>query len=111
MSESLSDDFIANLLKQDANKPRRGGARKDPTAERTAANWFKQFHNLNGFVCENENCPDPRTTINACSRSPKYHEADCAGNCEQLFDRGKDVTVEVKGKHMCRYCFLDGWLA
>lgn len=103
--ESLDDDFIANLLKQDATK-KRGGPRKDPTAERTQANWFKQNYHLNSR-CEIEECHDVRTTVHDCSKSSKFHMHDCTG-CEEIEDRGRQVTATVGGIEICRYCFLAG---
>lgn len=98
---------IAGLLKADADAPRRG-VKRDPTEERTVANWFKQNHNLSQ-LCQNPDCSDPRTTVHSCSHSSKYHEPDCLGNCEEIFDRGRTTTVKVKGDlFVCRYCFLAG---
>lgn len=106
MSEGLSDDFIKNLLKEDATRPKRGGSRKDPTAERTQANWFKQYYHLNSR-CEVKECHDKRTTVHNCSKSSKFHMHDCTG-CAEIEDRGRQVTATVHGKEMCRYCFLAG---
>lgn len=107
---SMSDDDIAALLALDANKPKRGGPRKDPTEVRTAATWFKLHHNLVDHVCANPDCPDPRTTVNECSLSGKFHAADCNQQCEQVEDKGRKTTVEIKGHWICRYCFLAGFL-
>lgn len=106
MSEPLGMDFLKGLLKDDANKPKRGGPRKDPTAERTQANYFKLVHHLDSR-CENEDCADPRTTVHSCTLSSKYHMHDCTG-CEEIEDRGKNVTVTVGDRELCRYCFLAG---
>lgn len=97
---------VQALLKQDALAPKRG-QKKDPTEERTVANWFKQHHILEG-KCDNPDCGDTRTTVHSCSHSAKYHESDCPGDCEEIFDRGRNVVVKVKEKFICRYCFLAG---
>lgn len=106
----LDDSQIAALLKQDATRSR---TKKDPTAERTAATWFKLPHNIIDFYCQNPVCKDPRVNemVNECSNSPKFHSPDCNQHCNKIEDRGRKTTVEVKGTHICRYCFMDGFLA
>lgn len=106
MADKLSMIEIQALLKADAAKPQRG-VKKDPTAERTIANWFKQPVELE-FWCENPDCTDTRTTVNACSHSAKFHDADCDKNCEQIVDVGRGNTIQIKGMRLCRYCFLAG---
>lgn len=61
------------------------------TVNRDYQGWFKSIQKLYDsstgelLDCENPDCVDPR--------------------------EGKSiVVVEIEGKLMCRYCFLDGWL-
>jgi hypothetical protein len=74
-----------------------GGGKKGPRKpaidvdDRSIMVWFKLAHRSYDYElhreikCENPNCIDPR---------------------------GKKVQMcaEVHGNHMCRFCFLDGWL-
>lgn len=77
------------LLKEDANKPRRGGGRTkaDPTMVRELSTWMKLNHHIKEDGCDNPNCIDPR---------PKN-------------DYGTNICAAVRDKYMCRYCFLAGW--
>lgn len=86
MSEDMSEEMALLLLAEDATKTR--GPKSDPTEPRIAAVWFKLVTSL-ASPCENPDCKDPRPTE----------------------DKGRLVTVLVKGKRMCRYCFYDGWLS
>lgn len=96
---SLDQAQIASLLKHDA-QPKRGGSRvpKDVTEPREVQVWFKLPHKLADFKfedqditphCENPNCSD--------TRPPS--------------DRGRNIVALIKGKMMCRFCFLAGWLS
>lgn len=86
MAEEISEELALLLLQEDANKTR--GPRTDPTEPRIAFVWFKLLTGL-GAPCENPNCLD--------TRAPG--------------DKGRLVTVNVRGTRMCRYCFMDGWLS
>lgn len=86
MPDELSQEEALQLLLEDASKGR--GPTKDTTEPRIAATWFKLTTQLNK-PCENPDCCDTR-------------EAN---------DKGRLVTVQVKGKFMCRFCFLAGWLS
>lgn len=81
------------LLLEDANRPRRGGgggrSKADPTEIREIQVWFKLNHEIRETGCENPDCDDPR----------------------QKADKGVNVVANVKGKWICRYCFLDGYNA
>jgi hypothetical protein len=88
----LTQEQIDALLTLDKNK-RRGRHKGPAIIERNYENWFKMPHRLilqDGSEeqpkCDNEKCIDPRP-----------------GEAQ--------VTVTLMNKQMCRYCFLDGWLA
>jgi hypothetical protein len=86
VSNPLSPDQIANLLKQDAQAPaRKAGAKKDTTEPRIYDTWWKQQQVFGD--CDNPDCADPR-------------------------DKSRPgVTLVSKmpnGMMVCRYCFLDG---
>jgi|SRR5215469_6026910 len=78
------------------NAPKRGGGRKkaarDPN-DRSYTAWFALSHEIinketnEPWRCDNPDCVDPR---------PPRH--------------GGQFVVEVSGKMMCRYCFVEGWL-
>lgn len=85
--EEISDEMALALLAEDSARTTRG-PKSDPTEPRIAAVWFKLVNSI-PLPCENPDCSDPR---------PEK-------------DRGRMVTVLVKGKQMCRYCFMDGWLS
>ena len=87
----LTPEQARALLKEDANKPKGGGGKRtkaDPTEVRELKVWFKLSHHIKEDGCDNPECVDPR---------PRG-------------DKGTSVVVEVKGKSMCRYCFINGWL-
>lgn len=92
----LSDDRIKALLAK-KNAPRQTGVRtgtrkKINPEDRSYQAWFALHHHLyieatgEPAYCENEDCIDPRDRT-----------------------RGQSV-VDLNGKLMCRYCFLEGWL-
>lgn len=84
---SLDPDMITKLLAQETErKPRQA---KDVTEPRVYGTWWKLRHTIREEGCENPDCVDTR---------PKG-------------DVGSNVVALVKGKHMCRYCFLGGWLS
>lgn len=86
----LSREQALALLKEDANKPKRGGGgrtKADPTAVRELAVWFKLNHHIREEGCQNPNCSDPRKA-----------------------DKGSNIVADVKGQMICRYCFLNGYL-
>ena len=81
------------LLREDANKPKRGGGshtKRDPTEVRELGTWMKLNHRIKVEGCENPECIDPR---------PKDTDA------------GVQIVVEVKGQFICRYCFLNNYLS
>lgn len=90
---SLSPEKVNFLL----NLPKRGGGRKSgpDTNTRDYATWFslasKMVDESTGelILCDNPNCEDPAFRGTGKRRS---------------------VVVEINGQHMCRYCFLTGWL-
>jgi len=95
---SLSQSQIAALMAKDQarrtnNKTATGRTstgKKVDTTNRDYKTWFALAHKMldeetqEHLKCENPNCVDPRP------RAP--------------------VVAMVSGKHMCRYCFLAGWL-
>jgi hypothetical protein len=94
---TLNSEQIQLLLKENKSRAKRG-PRKDETEPRTVTVWFKLRHHIADFEhngvevkphCENPDCSDPRPST----------------------DRGRNVVSVVKGKMMCRYCFLSGWLS
>lgn len=87
LSDELSQDEALALLADDAASKTRG-PRTDPTEPRIAAVWFKLPMSLTEN-CSNPNCIDPRPGT----------------------DKGRNVTTLIKEQHVCRYCFLDGWLS
>jgi hypothetical protein len=97
---ALDPSQIASLLKHDAQPKRGGGSRtpKDVTEPREITVWYKLPHKLADFEfegkqvtphCENPDCSDPRPPS----------------------DRGRNIVASIKGKMMCRFCFLNGWLS
>lgn len=95
---ALSPDEIASILKDNKTRERTKRTPKDVTEPREVTVWFKLRHHVADFEhngeevvphCENPNCNDPRPSN----------------------DRGRNVVSVVKGKMMCRYCFLEGWLS
>jgi len=89
---ALTPEQAKALLIEDANKSRggRGGSRTkaDPTQVRTIQVWFKLNHHISEEGCQNPDCNDPRP----------------------LKGVKVDIVADVKGKRICRYCFLDGYL-
>lgn len=89
IGDELDVEMAEMLLAEELNKPKGGrGPKQDPTEPRLAVVWFRLSTSLRK-PCDNPECLDPR---------PKN-------------DKGRNVTAEVKGKFMCRYCFLSGWLS
>lgn len=93
MPEPLSDAFIADLLK---TEKRQSTTRvpKDRFEPREYSTWWKLSHHIREEGCDNPACSDPR---------PKT-------------DKGTNIVVEIpdeKGNttHICRYCYLAGWLS
>jgi hypothetical protein len=93
MSEPLSDAFIADLLKTEKrqNTPRQ---RKNVFEPREYSTWWKLPHHIREEGCDNPDCVDTRPRT----------------------DKGTNIIVEVPDKtggvkHICRYCFLGGWLS
>jgi hypothetical protein len=86
---ALTREQALQLLREDANKPRRGGAgtKRNELEVRELPVWFKANHHLREGGCENPECGDPRPTTNS----------------------GRNVCVLVNNKWMCRYCFIAGW--
>lgn len=89
IGDELDLEMAELLLAEELDKPKGGrGPKQDPTEPRLSVVWFKLSTELRK-PCDNPDCQDPR---------PKD-------------DRGRNVTALVKGKHVCRYCFLAGWLS
>lgn len=97
---ALDPTQIKSLLEDAATRSRtRRSPAKDVTEPREVTVWFKLPHKIADFStddggivvphCENPDCSDPR---------PRS-------------DKGRNVVSVVKGKMMCRYCFLSGWLS
>ena len=94
----LSPEKIKELLaKKEAKKTRSSGPRTstgkklDPS-DRSYQAWFAMNHMMinhdtNEMLwCENEVCQDPR--------DKQYGQ----------------TVVEINGRKMCRFCFVEGWL-
>lgn len=87
MGKKLGSNEIAALL---ADTPRgRGEAKTDPTEPRNIDTWFKLNQVIKESGCENPDCKDTR---------PRN-------------DRGVNIVAEVKGKFMCRFCYLAKWMS
>lgn len=86
----LTNDKIAELL----TKTSTGRGPKGPVTEpRIPDVWFKLHAVIREEGCDNPECEDPRTKP------------------EQGKTNGTNIVVVIKEKHMCRYCFLAGWLS
>lgn len=86
-NKKLEQNEIASLL---ASSGRGSGAVKaDPTEPRNTDTWFKLNAVIKESGCENLECVDPR---------PRN-------------DRGVNIVAEVRGKYMCRFCYLNLWLS
>ena|SRR5215475_4129728 len=70
------------------------GPKADPTEPRDIGTWYKLNQIIREDCCENPNCEDPRVTKDG-----------------KVLNRGAHIVAQVKGKYMCRYCFLAGWLS
>lgn len=91
MGQPLSQDKIAAILAGSRSR----GPKKDPTEPRDTNTWFNlKNHKIvsrdSDSSCRNPDCLDPR--------DPKA-------------ERDMQIVAEIKGKNMCRYCFLAGWLS
>lgn len=93
--KELNANEIAALLESPTG---RGGGRvkKDVTEPRERVVWFKLYSHIREEGCENPDCMDNEREKD--KDNPKYN-------------RGVRIVSEVKGKFMCRYCFLGGWLS
>lgn len=85
-NEKLSAEKLADIL----SNSRTRGPKTDPTEPREYTTWFRLNHVIKEAGCENPDCEDPR---------------------EKLTDKGTNIVAHVKGKYMCRYCFLAGWMS
>lgn len=86
MGRPLDEDEILEILASGKGR----GPTKDPTEPRVLhPTWFRQNHISRPEGCENPDCCDPREPI----------------------DRGRHIVALVKGKYMCHYCFIEGWLS
>jgi len=65
------------------------GPRADPTEPRETMVWFRANTIIREEGCDNPDCVDPRIKS----------------------DKGTNIVLEVRGKYMCRFCFLGGWLS
>lgn len=108
MGSPLDDSMIADLLAEEAAKPKGGGGgrtKADPTEPREVNVWFKLPHHLCTSDCEH------RTNENKQSREEKAcWNPECADPRSED-DRGANVVAEIKGQWVCRYCFLAGYLS
>jgi hypothetical protein len=87
LGQPLTNDQIAAIMAGGRSR----GPKKDPTEPRDTNTWFNlKNHRIREEGCDNPDCVDPRTE--------KQHG-------------GVNITTEIKGKNMCRYCFLAGWLS
>ena len=92
IKEILAKKEAAKQKKSRASGSRTSSGRKLDPNDRSYQAWFSLNHMMidhdtNEMLwCENENCSDPRE---------KEH--------------GQTV-VEVNGRKMCRFCFVEGWL-
>jgi hypothetical protein len=85
MPEKLNADQIAMIMASG-----RQTKKADPTEPRNATTWFRLNHRILEEGCQNPDCADPRNKDS---------------------DRATNIVAEVKGKLICRYCFLDGYLS
>lgn len=81
--KTLTPDQIRSLL-SNTRSPK--GLSTEP---REISVWYKQDHILRPEGCSNPNCADPRP----------HH------------DVGRQIVIKLGDEHMCRFCFLDGWLS
>lgn len=112
----LDAETIAKLLAEDAAQPKRGGgrgrAKADPTADRTLPGWFKLGHHLCTRDCPHRTNPDNPTI----AADPGIGRACWNPNCIDPRNKEDDgpygvrAVYEVKGRQVCRYCYLDGYL-
>jgi hypothetical protein len=84
-NKPLNMDQIASIMSQSKGR----GPTADPTEPRESVIWFKLDHIIREEGCDNPNCEDIRPSE----------------------DRGVNIVAKIKGKHMCRICFLGGWLS
>jgi len=100
---SLSNEEIMKLLADDAATKKRSGPRgpkQENTSIRETNYWFKLDHHLCLPECEHRaQSPTGRACWNP----------DCV-DTRPSTDRGINIVYMIKGKMMCRYCFLSGWL-
>jgi len=89
----LSAEKIAELVKKrDAPKPSRTGRKKFNVNDRSYQAWFALEHHLlaedgkSMAFCDNPDCLDPR---------------------DKTYGQ---TVVDINGQHLCRFCFLNGWL-
>jgi hypothetical protein len=80
---------ITELLEQNKTQERQPRIKKDVTEPREYVVWWRLRHTIRQEGCENPDCNDPRPST----------------------DHGVNVVAEIKGKKMCRYCFLEGYLS
>ena len=79
----LSPDEIKKLMLPSK------GEKGSQTEPREISVWYKLNHLLREEGCSNPQCVDSRP-----------HS-----------DRGRHIVIELNGKYICRYCFLDGYLS
>lgn len=99
---SLSHEAVKALLA--APKRKKKGKAGPDTNVRDIATWFAlapktrsevEQGNAVDMKCDNPNCVDPRPgQISALTGKTIKHQ----------------FVVDINGQHVCRYCFLDGWL-
>lgn len=130
---SLDPALIAKLLKEETERPTRGGGRRgpkaDPTAQRDLLTWNKLNHHICNNTCPHRNGPsedldgklNPTIPLdeagNPIGPGSSCWNTECMDTKrvklegDEHFDRGTQIVCEVKGVYMCRYCFIGGWLA
>ena len=103
---ALDPETIAQLLKEDEEKPRGGsrGPRVDPTEVREINVWFKLDHHICTPDCPHRQ-ENPAGEDKACwnidCKDPRNDDPDKMANM---------VVAQVKKQLICRYCFLQGYL-
>lgn len=130
---SLDPALIAQLLKEETERPTRGGGgrgkKADLTKQRDLLTWNKLNHHICNTTCIHRNGPSEDLGGKLNPTIPKDEAGNVIGpgsscwNTECMdtkrvknedaegFDRGTQIVCEVKGVYMCRYCYLGKWLA
>jgi hypothetical protein len=110
---SLDKDFLNQLLEEDAKAPKRGGggrAKADPTADRTLTTWFKLPHHICSSDCPHRTDEANPTKPNGEGIGNACWNPNCVDPRDKNKDRAAQIVFAVKGKPICRYCYIDGYL-